>query len=128
MRVPGAHPSLQTRTSAARGVLRGERCGTGTDRARGVRLERRDLARDFRALGDLDLLVADLAADAGRRVDDQLLARGQLAAEPAMDLGYVYRYHAVELALLGDLQHARVERGFEAAFDDERVAVDDLGA
>src|SRR5437879_683264 len=95
----------------------------------GLRLvENRDLAGELRAFLDLDLGVADLARDLAGAVDGELLAHRQLAFEAAVDLGVVDRDGALEHAVLRDLEHARVERGFHAAFDHQRVAVGDLGA
>jgi len=61
-------------------------------------------------------------------VNDELLAHRQLAFETAVDLGVVDGDRALEHAVLGDLEHARVERRFDAAFDDQRVAIADLDA
>src|SRR5258706_1662213 len=87
-----------------------------------------DVAADFRAFLDLDLGVADLAGDLARGVDDELLAHRELALEAAVDLGVVDRDRALEHAVLGDLEHARVEGRLDAAFDDQRIAVADLDA
>ena len=76
----------------------------------------------------LILAVADLARALAGGVDDELLAHRQLALEAAADLGVVDGDRALEHAVLGDLEHARVERRLDAAFDDQRVAVADLDA
>src|SRR5438067_1889383 len=54
-------------------------------------VEHGDLAGELRAFLDLDLGVADLAGHLARAVDDELLPHGELALEPAMDLGVVDR-------------------------------------
>src|SRR5437867_1311743 len=79
------------------------------------------LACELRAFLDLDLGVADLARDLAGRVDGELLAYRQLALEAAVDLGVVDSDRALEHAVLGDLEHARVEGRFDASFDHERV-------
>src|SRR5262245_66336755 len=91
-------------------------------------VEHREVARDLGAFLDADLGVADLARHLAARVHDQLLAYRDLALEAAADLGLVDGDRALEYAVLGDLEHARVERGLDAAFDHQRVAVADLDA
>jgi hypothetical protein len=61
-------------------------------------------------------------------MDDELLAHRELALEAAMHLGVVDGDRPLEHAVLGDLKHARVERGLDAAFHHERVAIADLDA
>src|SRR3981081_2728972 len=91
-------------------------------------VEHRDLARQLGAFLDLDLGVADLARYLAGAVDHELLAHRQLAFEAAMDLGVVDRDRALEHAVRRDLEYARVEGRFDAAFNDERVAIADLDA
>src|SRR5258706_15431037 len=86
------------------------------------------LAGELRAFLDLDPGVADLARALAGAVDHELLAHRQLALEAAADLGVVDRDRALEHAVLGDLEPARVEGRLDAAFDDQRVAIADLDA
>src|SRR5688572_31452604 len=88
----------------------------------------RDVARNLRAFLDLDLGVADLARHLARGLDHELLAHRDLAFEAAADLGLVDGDRALEHAVLGDFQNARVQRGVNTAFDHKRVAVADLDA
>src|SRR4051812_41278587 len=104
-------------------------CSLARDREAGLRLvEHRDFAGELRAFLDLDLGVADLARHLARAVDDELLAHRELAFEAAVDLRLVDRDRALERAVLGDFEHARVESRLDAAFDDQRVAVADFYA
>src|SRR5688572_30436821 len=88
--------------------------------------ERADFTRQLAAFFDGELAVADLAGDLAVRMDDELLADGELALEAAVDLGDVDARSALEHALLGDLDHAAVHGRLDAAFHDERVAIGDL--
>jgi hypothetical protein len=90
--------------------------------------DRADLARDFSAFLDSDLAVPNLARDTPCRVDDELLAGGQLAFERAADLRDVDADGPGENPVLRDLDDAAVHRSFDAAFDHERVAVGDFDA
>src|SRR5687767_12536800 len=94
----------------------------------GLVVEDGEVAGDLGAFFHLDLGVADLARHLAAGVDDQLLAHRDLAFEAAANLGLVDGDGALEHAMLGDLEHARIERGFDTAFDDQRVAIADLDA
>src|SRR3569832_2136458 len=87
-----------------------------------------DLAGQLAALFDHDLAVADPAGDLAGRIDRELLTHREVAVELAVDLGDVDLARALERAALGDLDHARIRRRFDRAFDHERVALGDLDA
>src|SRR3954463_157084 len=71
---------------------------------RGRRLHDLRFGKDFHLAGehaaplDLELAVADLAEHLAAGADDQALTRGQIAVEPAADIGNVDFSGALELA------------------------------
>src|SRR6476646_1334204 len=67
----------------------GRRGAHGGATGRGGRRAELDLAGELAALFDHDLAVTDAAGDLARRVDDELLADGEVAVERATDLGDV---------------------------------------
>jgi len=77
-----------------------------------------DLTRDDAAAGDLDLAVADIAADAAGGMNCQLVIDDQIALEMAADFGGVDLGLALEHAGGGDLDSAAVgQRRFDEALD-----------
>src|SRR5690606_15621362 len=74
------------------------------------------------------LAVAHDAIDLAGRMDDELIADIQFAGEGAANLGDVDADLAVEFALFGDADDAAVHGGFNVAFDDQRVAIQDFRA
>src|SRR5688572_18723965 len=87
-----------------------------------------DIPGKLAAFFDGDLAVTDSPRHAAGRVYDKVLARRQFALEAAADFRDVDPYRSRKYAVLGDLDHAAVHRGFHAAFDDEGVAVGDFDA
>ncbi|MNC90310.1 hypothetical protein D3C83_63920 [compost metagenome] len=57
-----------------------------------------------------------------------MLARRKFAFEAATDFGDVDADRSREHAVLGNLDYAAIHRSFDAAFDDERIAVGNFHA
>src|SRR5690606_11835395 len=87
-----------------------------------------DVASNLAALFDHQLAVADLARDFAGRVNHEFFAYGQVAIEFATDFGDVDFCRTLECADLGDLDHARIHRCFDPAFDHQRVAIGNFNA
>jgi hypothetical protein len=60
-------------------------------------------------------------------VDDELFARSEFTFEAAVNFGNIDADRAGENAVLGNLNDPAVHRGFDTAFNDQRVAVGNLG-
>src|SRR6476620_11504091 len=86
------------------------------------------VAGDLAAFFDHQFAVADLAGDFAGSEDHQLFTHGQVAIEFAADFRQVDFGRALEGALVGDLDHARIHGRFDTAFHHQGVAIGDLNA
>src|SRR5439155_7951811 len=70
--------------------------------------------------------ISDRPRYAAGSMDDQALARRQLADKLALNFGNIDHHRSLERSRLGNLHGLAVDRGLDMTFDNERVAIGDL--